>query len=162
MNREQHSIALHLVARERLRVVPIPRPIPVVPRPLDELDAGGSGRRLPVVPLLVAILPRLRVVLGPLVPLELEGANLLTTSSSSRRRRSSSRLCSSSAALRSATRCFSNPSASCSAKSSVRPFQAGFSIRRWLCSVCERILVHVFNKEDASATVLTTTCAHHR
>lgn len=123
----------HRAARERLRVrvVPAPLTMPDVPRLLDELVVGGSGRRLPEVPLLVAVRPRVvRDPLVPRMPLDDEGASLLAVSCSSRRRRSSSLLCSSSAALHSAARCFSNASASCSARSSVRPFQPGLRTRR--------------------------------
>ena len=99
--------------------------MPDVPRLLDDLDVDGSGKRLAVVPLLVATRPRLRVDLKPRVPRDAEGLSLCAVSSSSRRRRASSRLCSSSAALRSAARCRSMASASCSARSSVTPFHDG-------------------------------------
>lgn len=154
----------HRVARERLRVrvVPKPLPMPEVPRLLEELVVRTSGRRLPAVVLLVATRPRVGLVpLVPRRPLVDGGASLLAVCSSSRRLRSSSRRRSSSAALRSAARCFSRASASCSARSSERPFQPGLRISRWLCSVCERILVHVFNRLDALATVWATTWGSH-
>lgn len=36
------------------------------------------------------------------------------------------------------------------------PFQEGFRRRRWLCSVCERMDVHVFRRVEAFDTVRDT------
>jgi hypothetical protein len=103
-------------------------------------------------------LPRPRVPLtDPRDPLAgVDAANLRLPSSSSRRRRASSRRCSSSAALRWAASCRCRASASCSATSSVAPFQAGLRMRRWLCSVCDNIRVHVLSSTEALFTVLET------
>lgn len=85
------------------------------------------------------------------------GARLRLVSASSLRRRNSSRRCSSSRALRSASCCRWRASASCSTRSSVVPFHLGSRIRRWLCSVWDRILVHVLRRVDALFTVCVTT-----
>lgn len=84
------------------------------------------------------------------------GASLRFVSSSSLRRRNSSRRCSSSRARRSASCCLCSASASCSARSSVVPFQLGLRMRRWLCSVCDRIRVQVLSRVEALLTVCVT------
>lgn len=43
-----------------------------------------------------------------------------------------------------------------STRSCVAPFQLGFKMRRWLCSVCDKMLVQVLSKVDALLTVLDT------
>lgn len=87
---------------------------------------------------------------------EVEAGNFLLNSSSSRRRRSSSLRSSSSAALRASSCCFRSASASISAKSFVAPFHVGSRIRRWLCSVWDKMRVQVLSSVEAFETVLET------
>lgn len=108
----------------------------------------------------VATLVRPRAPRRPVEPRvpreEVEAGSFLLDSSSSRRRRSSSLRSSSSAALRASSCCFRNASASISAKSFVAPFHVGSRIRRWLCSVWDKMRVQVLSSVEAFETVLET------
>lgn len=160
-NRGDGPSGRHLAALERPLVVPTPLPMPEVPRVLDAVPGLLLSDRWDAVPPRELTRPRLvvRVLDAPRMPRDGVGApSLRFSSSSSRRRRRSSRLCSSSAALRSAARCLSSASASCSARSSVAPFQPGWRMRRWLCSVCDRMRVQVLRRVEALETVFETTC----
>lgn len=143
--------------------------MPDVPRLLEEAEALLLEEYLERVAILddpVAILVRPRAPRAPRAPRP-EGAprapraaadagNFLLCSSSSRRRRRSSFRSSSSAALRAAACCLRSASASISAKSSVAPFHVGSRMRRWLCSVCDRMRVQVLRSVEAFETVLET------
>lgn len=123
--------------------------------PILELEV--DARTLPRTPR--AIVEPLATLALPLVPrIDVEPPSRRRSSSSSRRRWISNRRCSSSCARRSASCCRAMASASCCAMSSVTPFQLGWSSRRWLCSVCDRIRVHVLSRVDALLTVLDTVC----
>lgn len=89
------------------------------------------------------------------IPLDDDGAEVanLFLSSSSAFLRSSSRRRSASAALRSASCCFCNASFSMSTRSCVAPFHSGLRISRWLCSVWDRMRVHVLSRVEALSTV---------
>lgn len=45
-----------------------------------------------------------------------------------------------------------------SCRSWVEPFQFGLRMSRWLCSVCERMRVHVLRRVEALSTVWETFC----
>jgi hypothetical protein len=101
------------------------------------------------------VLPRPRVTL----PLPLE----LGLGAASARRRSSSiflavasLLAWSSAARRSAACCRYISSSSIAATSCDAPCHCGLRMRRWLCSVCDRMRVHVWRRVEAFCTVLDT------
>lgn len=64
----------------------------------------------------------------------------------------------SSCSLRSAACCLAAASFSISAMSFVAPCHLGFRISLWLCSVCERVRVHVFSNVEAELTVRETVC----
>jgi len=136
--------------------------------PLDMLDAVVSPVKLVLAPLLEPRVtplatPRPRpvplVTLEPRVPRVVDVADTsLWRSSSSAFRRASSRRLSASSRLRSASCCLCSASLSMSTKSWVAPFQEGFSSSRWLCSVCDTILVQVFKRVLALFTVCATVC----
>lgn len=140
--------------------------MPDVPRLLEEAEALLLEEYLERVAILddpVAILVRprapraLRPEGAPRAPrAEADAGNFLLCSSSSRRRRRSSFRSSSSAALRASACCLRSASASISTKSSVAPFHAGSRMRRWLCSVCDRMRVQVLRSVEAFKTVLET------
>lgn len=141
--------------------------MPDVPRLLEEAEALLLEEYLERVAILdepVAILVRPRAPRAPRRPegapraprAEADAGNFLLCSSSSRRRRTSSLRSSSSAALRASACCFRSASASISAKSLVAPFHVGSRIKRWLCSVCDRMRVQVLRSEEAFETVLET------
>lgn len=150
------------------------RPIFELPLALEILDDVVSPDGLvpiPEVGLDVPIpLPRAVALVVPRVPrvltlprpvpalLELAVASRCLWVSSARRR-ASARLLSSSAALRSAAAALAAASFSMSARSCVAPFQVGFKMSLWLCSVCERIRVHVLRSVEAALTVFETVCA---
>jgi hypothetical protein len=94
------------------------------------------------------------------IPLEDDGAvpAALFRSSSSAFLRASSRRRSASAARLSASCCFCSASFSMSTRSCVAPFHSGLSSSRWLCSVCDRMRVHVLRRVEALSTVLETVC----
>lgn len=125
---------------------PVPNPEGglVVPTPLPRAVAL-------VVPLTPRVLTLPRpgpVVLGPTV--------VSRCLCSSALRRASPRRLSSSAALRSAAAALAAASLSMSARSCDAPFQDGFRSSRWLCSVCDRMRVHVLRRVEAVLTVLET------
>lgn len=123
-----------MVEAPRVDPIPLPRATPlVVPRTPRELT-----------------LPRVVLTL-----LELAPDSRCLWSSSARRLNSLRRL-SSSAALRSAAAALAAASASMSARSCDAPFHEGFRSSRWLCSVCERMRVHVLRRVEAVLTVLET------
>jgi hypothetical protein len=128
-----------------VKPVPVPEAPLAVPIPLPRTPAL-------VVPRTPRVLARPRVV--PAV-LEVAVASRCLCSSSTRRRNSFRRL-SSSAVLRSAAAALAAASLSTSARSCDAPFHEGFRSSRWLCSVCERIRVHVFRRVEAVLTVLET------
>ena len=148
------------------RTLPIPLPMPVPLRPVCDvprlptvlLDPPATCPVPLILPPLPAPLPLPLVPLGPrtVVPA------CRCLSSSSALRRASSLLLSSSAALLSAACAFKTISFSISATSALAPFQLGFSINRWLCSVCERIRIHVFKSVDADDTVRETVCENNQ
>jgi hypothetical protein len=148
---------IHHEPRGRPLFIPKPLPILDAPRPDGRLDVSDKELEPALLPPRAVPRPLPR---APLVPRELRPgaveASLRFSSSSSRRRRSSSRLSSSSAALLSAANCLWRASASCSATSSVAPFQLGSKINRWLCSVCDSIRVQLFSSTEALFTVLDT------
>ncbi len=146
-----------------------PRPLPLVlpnPRPIPDtvladgiLDVDVLVLVLAPVPVLalppLVIPPRPRDLVPRAAPRPGAGA-CLGFSSSSALLRASSRRRSPSVARRSASCCLASASFSISARSCVAPFQFGFSINRWLCSVWERIRVHVFKSVEALPTVFAT------
>lgn len=129
-----------------LDAAPPPRTIPPLPRvvlapPLVPLPAANPRPR-PLVDDDVAV-----VVLPPASRL---------CSRSSTRRRASSRLRSSSAARRCTASCSTSFSSSIASRSLLAPFQSLLRMRRWLCSVCDRIRVQVLRRVEALVTVWDT------
>ena len=154
------SFRFHMTPLDRPLVEPTPLPILEAPRVPDAPDEELVSCAV-VPPRTVDDLARVRAplsLIAPRVPRAVpDAAACLRSVSVSRFLRSSSRLSSSSAALRSAARCLRRASASCSARSSVAPLQPGFSISRWLCSVCESIRVQLFKRIEALWTDFKTT-----
>lgn len=149
-----------------VQVLPRPREIPVVPPVTRPIPL--TGRRVVAVVeeprvvrvrlvLTLGVLPRpvLRTVprLDPRPP---RVFNARRRSSSSALRAAASRCCCSASSRRSAACCLWMASFSMSATSWVAPCQLGFRIKRWLCSVWDSILVHVFRRVDADVTVFDT------
>lgn len=135
-------------------VPPMPLPVPDPPLELDDAEVLVSETK-PVLPPLDIPLPRPRC---PRAPPRLGTPACLCCSASSALRRASSRRRSSSAARRSAACCLCSASFSISARSWDAPFQLGFRIRRWLCSVWESMRVQVFSRVEALVTVRDTVC----
>ncbi len=145
-----------------------PLPIPDVFRELATLLDVVSARSAPyadeedevvvVAPPLVTPLTLPLVTPRPVPLVDEDGAvpAALRLSSSSAFLRASSRRRSASAARLSASWCFCSVSVSMSTRSWVEPFQSGLRISRWLCSVCERMRVHVLSSVEALSTVLDT------
>lgn len=154
----------------------VPRVVRPTPNPLPICDPARELRLeelVPPTPLLLVVVPPRRiprplVVRAPLVPAAprprpvVDAADVVPairalSCSSSLRRISSRRR---SASLRS--RCLASSrsifSASISSRSLLAPFQFLLRMRRWLCSVCDRIRVHVFRRVDALVTVWETLC----
>lgn len=170
-------------------VRPVPNPLPICDPALElalaellfpnpdtfALDVAPPPRTMPPLP---------RVVLAPpLVPLPatsprprprvdddvvvvlLPPANRLCSRSSTARR-ASSRLRSSSAARRCTAKCSASFSSSMASRSLLAPFQSLLRMRRWLCSVWDRIRVQVLRRVEALVTVWDTDysmvlSAHH-
>lgn len=127
--------------------MPVPEvDLEVVPIPLPRVVDLVVPRTPRVVPL-----PR-PVLLGAPVPLVATSRCLC----SSARRLTSARRLSSSAALRSAAAALAAASLSISARSCDAPFQDGLRSKRWLCSVCESMRVHVLRRVEAVFTVFET------
>lgn len=140
-----------------------PRPMPLLARPLVEslrLTPRPVCPPTPTYPVEVVEVevPRGRVPL----PLPLTAgfggpASAFLRSSSAFLAAASRRACSS--AARRSTACFLwLSSSSMSAMSCVAPCHCGFRMRRWLCSVWERMRVHVWSSVEAFWTVLETVC----
>lgn len=137
-------------------------PVLVFPTPPDEEEAPNTPPRklLPRVvravraPRCPALTPP-RVPRTP-VPLAVVPPASLRRSASSAARRSSSRLRCSSAARRCASSCCATRSSSTASRSRVEPCQSLLRRRRWLCSVCDRMRVHVLRRVEAFVTVLET------
>ena len=154
----------YLAARPTLLPLVLPSPLPMLEplRALCMLEAVVSADVLVLAPLPTPeplVSPRTR----PLVPratrpVDDEEATRRLRSSSSAFRRAASRRRSTSAALRSASCCLYKASLSISTRSCVAPFQFGFVKSRWLCSVCDRMRVHVLRSVEALVTVLDTVC----
>lgn len=127
---------------------PVPNPEVglVVPIPLPRAVA-----------LVVPLTPRV-LTLPRTGPVLLEPVAVSRCLCSSARRRTSARRLSSSAALRSAAAALAAASLSMSARSCDAPFQDGFRSSRWLCSVCDKMRVHVLRRVEAVFTVLETVC----
>ena len=106
----------------------------------------------------LALVPRTAPTLPfPLPPAaEFAAASLLLASSASARLCTSSRLLSSSCSRLCASSAFRASSCSASAASWLAPCQPGCRMRRWLCSVCERMRVQVLRRVEAVVTVLDT------
>ena len=136
--------------------VPVPRPIPLIGRRVVVVDDPRAPVRL-VLTLGVLPSPVLRTVPRPvpLPPLVFAARRL---SSSSALRAAASRCCWRACSRRSAACCLCIASFSLSATSWVAPCQLGLRINRWLCSVWDRIRVHVLRRVDADVTVLETVC----
>lgn len=98
-------------------------------------------------------LPRVK----PRVPLDVVdvACALLLSSSSAFRAAASLCRCSSCSRL-SAACCLSRASCSMSAMSCDAPCQLGSRMRRWLCSVCDKMRVQVLSNVDAESTVRET------
>lgn len=168
------KIVLHFAFDVQPRPLPLrpPRPIPLavlppagpLPTPLcPPTPTYPPGVVRPVFVVLEALadpLPR-SPPLRPLVLAALVGrlaASVLLRSSSSALRAAASRRACSSRSRRSIACCCAIVSASISAKSWVAPCQLGSRMRRWLCSVAERIRVHVCKSVEAEVTVWFTVC----
>lgn len=158
---------------------PVPAPVPLVPRavrpapkPLPICDPAlelalavllfPSPDVFALAPPLMIRLPR--VVLAPLVPAAPRPRPVAVVvapasrrcSRSSTARRASSRRRSSSAARRCAASCSASLSSSMASRSLLAPFQSLLRIRRWLCSVWERMRVQVLRRVEALVTVWET------
>lgn len=137
-----------------------PKPLPICEPPRVLELAPPTPEPVPGPPL--SMPPRVppRTPLTPLTPDPRPAAEpvpaMRALSCSSAFRRASSRRRSSSAALRSRACWRAAASASMSCKSWVEPFQLGLRMRRWLCSVCERIRVQVLRRVEALSTVWET------
>jgi hypothetical protein len=133
MSQAWAKLLTYLTPLERPLFVPNPLPIFEVPRLLELAPAVVEELEAPLPIELALVLPRTDPRL-PAIPrdprVEVAVPNLLFSSSSSRRRRSSCFRSSSSAALLISACCLRKASASCSAKSSVAPFQLGCRINR--------------------------------
>jgi hypothetical protein len=138
-------------------LVPIepPRPIELVFPLILVLPAATYPED--TAPPALAPLPRplVDVLLVTLLPIALSLTIRLLSSSSASLAAAAFRSCSS-ASLLSASRCRAYISCSASAMSCVVLPQFGLRMSRWLCSVCERIRVHVCMSWVADETVLFT------
>jgi len=159
---------LALLPRAALFPLAPPNPLPMLDplRALCKLDTLLSAAKLelllvlpprPMPEPLVNPLPRDRVPRAPRVVVDVVVVGAcLCRSASSAFRRASSRLLSASAARLSASCCLRRFSLSISSRSCVAPLQFGFRISRWLCSVCDRMRVHVLSRVLALVTVCDT------
>lgn len=150
-----HSVPLPLPRLRR------PRPMPLPARPLVESLRPTPRPVCPPTPTYPVVVvdvevPRGRVPLPlPLVAGFGGPASALLRSSSAFLAAASLRACSS--AARRSTACFLwLSSSSMSSTSCVAPCHCGFRMSRWLCSVWERMRVHVWRSVEAFWTVLDT------
>ena len=128
---------------ESLRLTPRPVCPPTPTCPVEVVDAEAPRGRVPLP------LPLVAGFGGP--------ASAFLRSSSAFLAAASLRACSS--AARRSTACFLWVSSSSrSTMSCVAPCHCGFKMSRWLCSVWERMRVHVCRSVEAFWTVLETVC----
>ena len=139
--------------------MPLPMPLVVLPGATPPLDVPLVPPCPPTptypLPALPADVP-LPLALGPLTLPFTSAASLRLFSSSSAFLAAASRLCDSSTSFLSFSCCRSRFSFSASAISCVAPCHEGLRIRRWLCSVWERMRVHVWSNVEALDTVRET------
>lgn len=151
------------VPRVPLAVLPAPNPLPICDPALEpelvllttDVFAPDPPLKKPL-PLVVVPLAAPRVPLAPRVPAVAAPLARRCCSRSSNARRVSSRRRSASAARRCSARCSASLSSSMASRSRVAPAQSLLRIRRWLCSVCERMRVQVLRRVEALVTVWET------
>lgn len=145
----------------RPRATPVARVLPLA-LPLTGLRVIVDIEAPPLVVAVLALLgvlprPVLRTLprVAPIFPLfdALAACPLLLSAASSAFLAVASLCCSNSCWRRSAACCFNAASSSMSTISCEAPCQLGFSIKRWLCSVCERMRVHELTRYEAESTV---------
>jgi hypothetical protein len=137
------------------RPMPLPARPPVDPLRLRPRPVCPPTPTYPPVVDVVVEAPRPLVTLPLPLVLALGAASALRRSSSSLLAAASLLACSS-AARRSAACCRYVSSSSMATKSCDAPCHCGFRMSRWLCSVWDKMRVHVWSRVEAFWTVLET------